>query len=157
MFFSESTLFCMSLLFIALTYLIDFFTVPVPANTETSHRICSIVSYWRNIFSLVYPVQVSFFFLALPVFFFLPQSLSLPLSVPVCVSFSLSAFIDLSSRLSLSLRRLLNCFCLPLVHFFYSLSLLTLLTLASSVFVCSTKWGFRIQKIETAKGMTHQL
>lgn len=97
------------------------------------------------------PLQMSFSFLALffslfsipAVFAFLCPCLSLTLSHSFCLPLSISVLLTLS--LSSSLPHFLYCFHLPLFHFFFFLSFLTLLTISSCVLVfdclCPPKAG----------------
>lgn len=114
----------------------------MPGNTETSQRICSINSCGRNSLCIVFtscPLQVSFSFLTLLFFF---SSIPVCLCHPVYFFLALFAFllsVLLTSSLTSSLYHLLNCFHLPLFHFFFfSLSyfLLCSLFLALPVFDC---------------------
>lgn len=136
--FSESTWLCPWLLFTAVAYVIDLSSVPGPANTEPSQRSCSVDSCWRNILSLIFQLQVSFFFLLLHVFFSLNPPLFLPLFDLVCLcvflSLFLSSFIYLSSLL-LSQHLLVPCELLPSPSFTF-FSLFTLLTISSSTLDC---------------------
>lgn len=108
----------------------------MPANTETSQRICSINSCGRNILCIIFtscPLQVSFSFLAL---FFSPLDTCLSLSL--CLLLSRSFFLPscyLSSSLLLHHFFITFLFASISLSFtsFSFLSLLTLLIISSSV------------------------
>lgn len=147
-------------------------TVPVPANAESSHRICSVDSaQWillEGLFFLSYVYYRHPFLSSSLCCSFLSTPRCLCLSVSLSASDSLTLFLSgfiflsvpslLSHMVSSSPSELLPSPSFSL-FFFFSLSLLTLLTISSSVCLWLSvppKWGFRIRKIEIAKHVTHQ-